>query len=91
MLVFCPGRSKGDLLYPVRGDGVLLGPVGEDVDAWVPRHGAQVDAACYGVGRERLAQGRGAWGGAGLIVVLTSGVVNAVWGDVYGEGSDGVL
>ena len=29
--------------------------------------------------------------GVGRVVVLTSGPVDAVWGDVYGEGSDGAL
>ena len=41
-------------------------------------------------GRQRLAEGRGAWGGAGRVMVLT-GVVDAVRGDVYGEGSNGAL
>ena len=31
------------------------------------------------------------WGGAGQVMVLTPGVVDAVQGDVYGEGSDGAL
>ena len=67
------------------------GPVGQDVYAWVPWHSAQVHVARYGGGRERLAQARGAWSGAGWVVVLSSGVVDAVWGDVYGEGSDRAL
>ena len=91
VLVFWWGRSKGGGLHPVQGDGVFLGPVGQDVYAWVPWHGAHVHVARYGGGRERLAQGRGAWDGAGRVVVLTSGVVDAVWGDVYGERFDGAL
>ena len=76
---------------PVQGDGVFPGPSGQDVDAWVAQNGAQVHVAFYGGVRERLAQGRGAWGGTGRVVVLTSGVVDAVWGDVYGKGSNGGL
>ena len=30
-------------------------------------------------------------GGSRAIMVLTAGLVDAVWGDVYGEGSDGAL
>ena len=57
----------------------------------MPLHFAQVHVARDGVGRERLAQGRGARGGAGRVVVLTSGVVDAIWADVYGGGSDSAL
>ena len=32
-----------------------------------------------------------AWGGAERVVVLASGVVDAVWGDVYSEASDSAL
>ena len=91
VLVFWSGLSKGEGLYPVQGDGVFPGPVGQDVYARVPWYGAQVHVARDGGGRERLAQGRGAQGGAGWVMVLTSGTVDAVWGDVYGEGSDGAL
>ena len=91
VLVFWWGRSKGEGLYPVQADGVFPGPVGRDVYAWVTWHGAQVHVACDGGGRERLAQGRGARGGAGRVVVLAWGVVDAVWGDLYGEGSEGPL
>ena len=67
------------------------GPVGQDVYARVSWYGAQVHVARDGGGRERLAQRPGARGGAGRVIVLTPGVVDAVWGDVYGEGSDGAL
>ena len=33
VLVFWWGRSKGKGLYPVQGDGVFPGPVGQDVYA----------------------------------------------------------
>ena len=56
-----------------------------------PWYGAQVHVARDGWGQERFAQGRGAWGGAGRVMVLTPGVVDALWGDVYGDGSDGAL
>ena len=75
----------------MEGDGIFPGPVGQDVYARVPRYGAQVHVARDGGGWERLAQGRGAWGGAGRVMVLTPGVVDAVRGDVHGEGSDGAL
>ena len=71
VLVFWWGQSKGEGLYLVQGDGVFPGHLGQHVDAWVPRHGAQVHVARYGGGRERLAQGKGAWGGAGRVVVVT--------------------
>ena len=90
-LVFWWGRSKGEGLYSVEGDGVFPGPVRQDVYARVPWYGAQVHVARDGGGWERLAQGRGAWGGAGRVMVLTPGVVDAVRVDVYGEGSDGAL
>ena len=89
VLVFWWGRSKGEGLYSVQGDGVFPGPVGQDVYARVPWYGAQVHVARDRGGRERLTQGRGAWAGAGRVIVVTPGVVDAVWGDVYGEGSDG--
>ena len=91
VLVFWWGRSKGEVLYPLQGDGVFPGPVGQDVYARVPWYGAQVHVARDGGGRERLAQGRGARGGAARVVVFTSAVVDAVWVDVYGEWSDGAL
>ena len=91
VLVLWPGRSKGEGLYPVQGGGVFPGPFGQDADASVARHGVQVDLTSYGGGRERFAQGCGAWGGAGRGVVLTSGVVDAVWDDLYGEGSNVTL
>ena len=59
---------------------------GQDVYAWVPWHCVQVHVARYGGGREWLAQGRGARSGAGRVLVLTTGVVDAVWGDVDGRG-----
>ena len=65
VLVFWWGRSQGKGLYSVDGDGVFPGPVGQDVYARIPRYGAQVHVARDGGGRERLAQGRGASGGAG--------------------------
>ena len=68
---------------------MFLGPVRQDVYARIPWYGPQVHVAGDGGGRERLVQGRGAWGGARR--VLTPVVVDAVWGDVYGEGSDGAL
>ena len=89
--VFLWGRYKGEGLYPVQGDGVFPGPVRQDVYAWVPCHGAQVHVARDGGGRERLAQERAGRGEAGRVVLFTSGVVDAVSGDVYGEESDGVL
>ena len=91
VLVFWRGRSKGEGLYSVQGDGVFPGPVGQDVYARVPRYGAKVHVARDGGGRERLAQGRGARGGTGRVMVFTPGLVDAVQGDVYGEGSNGVL
>ena len=91
LLLFWWGRSKGEGLYTVQADDVFPGTVGQDVYAWVPWHGAQVHVARDGGGRERMAQRRGARGGAGRVVVFTSGVVDAVWGDVYGEGSDRAL
>ena len=91
VLVFWWGQSKSEGPYPVQGDGVFPGPFGQDVYAWVPWDGAQAHVARDGAGRERVAQGRGARPGAGRAVVFTSGVVDAVCGDVYGEGSDGAL
>ena len=91
LLVFWWGQTQGEGFYSVEGDGVFPGPVGQDVYARVSRYGAQVHVARDGGGRQRLAQGRGAWGGAGRVMVLTPGVVDAVRGDVYGEGSDGAL
>ena len=91
VVVFWWGRSKGEGLYPVQGDGMFPGPDGQDVYAWVPWYDAKVPVARDDGGRERLAQGRGAWGGAGRFMVLTPGVVDAVWDDVYGEGSNGEL
>ena len=67
----------------------LLGRM--SVYARVSRYGAQVHVARDGGGRQRLTQGRGAWGGAGRVMVLTPGVVDAVRGDVYSEGSNGAL
>ena len=87
VLVFWWGLSQGEGLYLVQGDGVFPAPVGQDIYAWVPWYGAQVHVARDGGGRERPAQGRGAWGGAGRVMVLTTGVVDAVWGDLNGEGS----
>ena len=91
LLVFWRGRSQGEGFYSVEGDGVFPGPVGQDVYAGVSRYGAQVHVACDGGGRQRLAQGRGVWLGAGRVMVLTTRPVDAVRGDVYGEGSDGAL
>ena len=67
------------------------GAVGQDVYAWVPWHCAKVHVARYGGGRVWLAQGRGARGGAGRVAVFTLGGADAVWGDVYGEGSESAL
>ena len=36
VLVFWWGRSKGEEIYPVQGDGVYPRPVGQDVYAWSP-------------------------------------------------------
>ena len=91
VLVFWQGRPKGDGLYSVQGDGMFPGPVRQDVYARVPWYGVQVHVARDGGGWEQLGQGRGAWGGAGWVMVLTPGVVDAVWADMYGEGSDGAL
>ena len=91
VLVFWWGWSQGEGFHTVEGDGVFPGPVGQDVYARVSRYGAQVHVARDGGGRQRLAEGRGAWGGAGRVMVLTPGVVDAVRGDVYGEGSNGAL
>ena len=91
VLVFWWERSQGEGFYSVEGDGVFPGPVGQDVYARVSQYGVQVHVARDGGGRQRLAQGRGAWGGAGRVMVLTPGLVDAVRGDVYGEGSDGAL
>ena len=91
MLVFWWGRSKVEGFYPVQGDGVFPGRVGRNVYACVPGDCAQVHVARYGWGREWLAQARGTKGGARQVQVLRTGVVDAVWGDVYGEGCDGAL
>ena len=88
---FGGGGRKSEGFYTVEGDGVFPGPIGQDVYARVSWYGAQVHVALDGGGRQRLAQGRGAWGGARRVMVLTPGVVDAVRGDVYGEGSDGAL
>ena len=56
VMVFCWGRSEGEGLYPVQGDGVFPGPGGQGVYAWVPWHCAQVHVARYGGGREWLAE-----------------------------------
>ena len=74
VLVFWWGRSQGEGFYTVEGDGVFPGPVGQDVYARVSRYGVQVHVARDGGGRQRLAQGRGAWGRAGRVLVLTPGV-----------------
>ena len=73
VLVFWLARSKGEGLYSLQGDGVFPGPVGQDVYARVPWYSAQVHVARDGGSRERLAQGRGARGGAGRVMVLTPG------------------
>ena len=91
VLVFWRGRSQGEGFYSVEGDGVFPGPVGQDVYARVSWYGAQVHVARDSGGWQRLAQGRGAWGGARRVMVLTPGSVDAVRGDSYGEGSDGAL
>ena len=91
VLLFCSGRSRGEGLYSVQGHAVFPGPIGQIVCARVPWYSAQVHVARDGGGRERLAQGRGAWSGAGRVMVLTPGVVDAVWADVYGDGSNGAL
>ena len=58
----------------LRGGGwYFTGSVWQDVYARVSRSGAQVHVARDGGGRQRLAQGRGAWGGAGRVMVLTPG------------------
>ena len=75
----------------MKGDGVFPGPVGQDLYARVPRYGVQVHVARDGGGPEQLAQGPGAWGGTGRVMVLTPGVVDSARGDVHGEGSDGAL
>ena len=41
VLLFWWERSKGEGLYPVQGDGVFPGPVGQDVYARIPWYGAQ--------------------------------------------------
>ena len=71
VLVFWWGRSQGEGFYSVEGDGVFTGPVGQDVYARISRYSAQVHVARDGWGRQRLAQGRRAWGGAGRVMVLT--------------------
>ena len=86
VLVFWWGRSQGEGFYSVEGDGGFPGPVGQDVYARVSRYGAQVHVARDGGGRQRLAQGRGAWGGAGRVMVFTAGVVDAVRGDGTAKG-----
>ena len=91
VLLFCLGRSKGKGVYPVQGDGVFPGPVGQPVYARVPWYHAQVHLARDGGARERLMHGGGARAGAGRVVVFTSGVDDAVRGDVYGGGFDGAL
>ena len=91
LLVFWCRRSRGEGLYAVERNGVFPGSVGQDVYARVPRYGAQVHVARDAWGRERLAQGRGAWGGAGRVMVLTPGVVDAIRDDLHGEGSDSAL
>ena len=91
VLVLWWGRRKGEGLYPVQADGVFRGRVAQDVYALVPWYGVQVHVARDVGKRERLAQGRGAWGGAQRVMVLTPGVDDAVWGDVYSEGSDSAL
>ena len=78
VLVFWWERSKGEGLYPVQGDGVFPGPVGQDVYARVPWYRAEVHVAGDDGRRERLAQGRGARARAGQDMVLTSGLVDAV-------------
>ena len=55
LLVFWWGRSQGEGLYSMEGDGVFPGPFGQDVYARVPRYGAGVHVARDGGGRERLA------------------------------------
>ena len=70
VLVFWWGWSQGEGFHTVEGDGVFPGPVGQDVYARVSRYGAQVHVARDGGGRQRLAEGRGAWGGAGRVMVL---------------------
>ena len=45
MVVLWWGRSGGEGFYPVQGDGVFPGPVGQDVYARVSRHCAQVHVA----------------------------------------------
>ena len=57
VLVFWWGRPKDEGLYPVQGDGVFPGLVGQDVYARVPWYGALLHVARDGGGRERLAQG----------------------------------
>ena len=90
--VRCPPgcAGVGVLVGAVPGRGILhrgggwrvSGPVGQDVYARVSRYGAQVHVARDGGGRQLLAHGQGAWGGAGRVMVLTPGVVDAVRGDV---------
>ena len=91
LLVFWWKRSQSEGFYSVEGDGVFPGPVRQDVYVRVSRYSAQLHVARDGGGRERLAQRRGARGGAVRVMVLTPGVVHAVRGEVYGEGSDGAL
>ena len=45
VLVVWWGRSQGEGLYSVQGDGVFPGPVGQDVYARAPRYGAQAHVA----------------------------------------------
>ena len=63
---------------PCRGMACSLDVVWQDVYAWVPWHRAQVHVGRYGGGLERLVQGQGACAVAGRVVLLTSGVVDAV-------------
>ena len=91
VLVFWWGRSQGEKFYTGEGDGMFPGPVGQDVYTRVSRYGAQVNVARDGGGRQRFAQGRGAWSGAGRVMVLTPGVVDAVRVDALEfAGLDGV-
>ena len=57
LMVFQWGRSEGEEFYPVQGDCVFPGLVGQDVYARVPWHCAKVHVARYGGGREWLVEG----------------------------------
>ena len=89
VLVFRGGRSKGEGLHPVQRVACSLDPLDR---MYMPRSPGTVPRYMLPVMVEAgSGWRRGARSGAGLVVVLKMGVAEAVWGDVYGEGSDGAL